>query len=424
MGNNEAGTPSKSEKASSPAQEQTIIHAYPEWPSVQAYYGPGVTLPPPYFNSAVATGHAPPPYMWGPPQALMPPYGAPYAIYSHGGVYGHPAVPYGSHGQGIPPSPVVATPLSVEPPAKSSTRKDRSLMKKLKGFDGLAVSIGNATDKNATGGSIHWMSQSGEYGTEGSSDGSDGNTGGDKSNRKRNCEGTPSTGKDGKFDPAPVGEANVTPGSTMGAAMAPVSVPGKSVGTAPLTAMISGLELSTSPIGNVKTNSGTVPPSPGVVVPARDGLPSEPWIQDERELKRERRKQSNRESARRSRLRKQAETEELAVRVENLSAENIALRSEINQLIENSQKLRLENAALMEKLKDAHLRVEGDMAPSNIEFETTPPDSTENLLSRVNNLGSVKSEHRDSEPHENSNSRTKFYQLLESNPRADAVAAG
>ncbi|XP_043717017.1 common plant regulatory factor 1-like isoform X6 [Telopea speciosissima] len=422
MGNNEADTPSKSEKASSPAQEQTNVHPCPEWANIQAYYGPGVTLPPPYFNSAVTTGHAPPPYMWGPPQPLMPPYGVPYAIYSHGGVYAHPAVPYGSHGHGIPPSPVVsevmvATPFGVEPPAKSSTSKERGLMKKLKGFDGLAVSIGNDNAENALGGAIHRMSQSGESGTEGSSDG-------DKSHRKRNCESTPSTGKDGKFDPAPVGEANVTPGSTMGAAMAPVSVQGISVGTDPLASMISGLELTASPNGNVKPNSGTVPPSPGVVVPARDGLPSELWIQDERELKRERRKQSNRESARRSRLRKQAETEELAVTVETLSAENIALRSELNQLTENSQKLRLENAALMEKLKDAHLEVAEDMAPNNMESETAPPDSTVNLLSRVNNLGSVRSEQRDSEPHENSNSSTKFHQLLESSPRADAIAAG
>ncbi|XP_056688629.1 transcriptional activator TAF-1-like [Spinacia oleracea] len=48
--------------------------------------------------------------------------------------------------------------------------------------------------------------------------------------------------------------------------------------------------------------------------------------QNERELKRERRKQSNRESARRSRLRKQAE-EELVRRVESLSAENMALKT-------------------------------------------------------------------------------------------------
>ena len=35
----------------------------------QAYYGPRVNMPP-YYNSAVATGHAPHPYMWGPLQVL------------------------------------------------------------------------------------------------------------------------------------------------------------------------------------------------------------------------------------------------------------------------------------------------------------------------------------------------------------------
>ncbi|KAJ4955466.1 hypothetical protein NE237_012249 [Protea cynaroides] len=415
MGNNEAGTPSKSDKASPPAQEQINVHTYPEWANIQAYYGPGVTLAPPYFNSAVATGHAPPPYMWGPPQPLMSPYGAPYATYSHGGVYAHPAVPYGSFGHRIPPSPV-ATHLSVEVPAKSSTIKEEGLMRKLKGFDGLAVSVGNGNAENATGGSIHEMSQSGECGTEGSSNG-------DKSNRKRNCEGTPSTGKDGKLDPAPVGGATVTPGSIMGSTMAPISVPGKTVGAAPSAGMIPGLEIRASPNGNVKTSFATGPPAPGVVVPAPGGLPSELWIQDNRELKRERRKQSNRESAKRSRLRKQAETEDLALRVETLIAENVSLRSEINRLTENSQKLRLENAVIMEKLKDAHLEDAGEMA-SNMESETAPHDSTENLLSRVNNSGSVRSEQRDSEPDENSNSSPKFHQLLESSPRTDAMAAG
>jgi len=36
----------------------------------QAYYGPRVTMPP-YYNSAVASGHAPHPYMWGPPQVVV-----------------------------------------------------------------------------------------------------------------------------------------------------------------------------------------------------------------------------------------------------------------------------------------------------------------------------------------------------------------
>lgn len=103
--------------------------------------------------------------------------------------------------------------------------------------------------------------------------------------------------------------------------------------------------------------------------------------QNEKELKRERRKQSNRESARRSRLRKQvewdfkksslylsffsfppvnlfeaykfswccyqAETEELSRKVESLTAENVAIRSEIGRLSENSEKLKHENATLM-----------------------------------------------------------------------------
>ena len=37
----------------------------------------------------------------------------------------------------------MASPSTPDVPAKSSNIKDRGLMKKLKGFDGLAVSIGN-----------------------------------------------------------------------------------------------------------------------------------------------------------------------------------------------------------------------------------------------------------------------------------------
>lgn len=49
-------------------------------------------------------------------------------------------------------------------------------------------------------------------------------------------------------------------------------------------------------------------------------------MQDEREVKRQKRKQSNRESARRSRLRKQAECEDLGGRVAALVAENNSMR--------------------------------------------------------------------------------------------------
>ena len=67
---------------------------------------------------------------------------------------------------------------------------------------------------------------------------------------------------------------------------------------------------------------------------------------DERELKRQRRKQSNRESARRSRLRKQAECEELGSRVGGLTEENEKLRGEVKRLMEQCTSLSEDNKRL------------------------------------------------------------------------------
>ncbi|GKU87993.1 hypothetical protein SLEP1_g2311 [Rubroshorea leprosula] len=413
MGNSEEGKSSKSEKSSSPAPpDQTNVHVYPDWAAMQAYYGPRMTMPP-YYNSPVASGHTPPPYMWG-PQPMMPPYGAPYAaIYSHGGVYAHPAVPLGSHphGHSVPSSPAAATPLGVETPSKSGNT-DRGLMKKLKGFDGLAMSIGNGTTENAAGGTEHRLSQSGE--TEGSSDGSDGNTTGtDQTRRKRSREGTPTIGngkKEGKPKPIPPGEATAASDKVMNATASPV----KSIAPGVSPGMTTALELRN-------------PPSPTSVPQPCSILPPEVWMQNEREMKRERRKQSNRESARRSRLRKQAETEELARKVESLNTENRALISEINQMTEKSEKLRLENTTLAEKLKNAQLGHTKDIILKNVDDQTrAPPVSTENLLSRVSNSGSVDENiNEEGEMYDkNSNSGNKLHQLLDTSPRADAVAAG
>ena len=62
----------------------------------------------------------------------------------------------------------------------------------------------------------------------------------------------------------------------------------------------------------------------------KQGSPSR--LQNEREQKRLRRKQSNRESARRSRLRKQAECKALAGRVTDLEQNNARLVEENKQL--------------------------------------------------------------------------------------------
>ncbi|XP_077251239.1 common plant regulatory factor 1-like isoform X5 [Tasmannia lanceolata] len=345
--------------------------------------------------------------MWG-PQPLMPPYGNPYAaIYSHGGVYAHPSMP------------IVSTPLTMETPAKSSGNEDRGLLKKLKSFDGLAVSVGSGNAENAAGSAMLRLSQSLECGNEGSSDGSDGNTVQERNrrHRKKSCEDMSGTaGKDenanAHTDTAHGGEANPSSTRPLGVIVAQTSVAGKPVGTVPSPGITTGMEFRGSTNG--KAN---VPPA--AVVPAGDALSSGLWIQDERELKREKRKQSNRESARRSRLRKQAESGELAMKVESLNVENMALTSEINRLSENSEKLRIENSVLMEKLKHAQ-QAQGEAAPDKIETKGKTRKGIENLLSQINNNSS--SRQRESENRENSSG--KLHQLLESNPRADAVAAG
>lgn len=277
MGSDEAVTHSKSEKASSPVQEQPVVHPYPDWAAVQAYYGPGVPMPSPYFNATLAAGHPPHPYMWG-PQHLIPPFGAPYtAIYPHG-IYSHP---------------LMASPATADVPSKSSNSKDRGLMKKLKGFDGLAVSIGNV-NAEITVGDGSGQSQSGENGAEASSDASDENneSGGKKNQRKRSSGDTPTSGEKKAvvlLNGAHCGETNANPDMSKGISVSPLPITCKPMCTLPVSSQQTpGVEFRATSAGQLKA-----------------GVHPEPWTQDERELKRERRKQSNRESARRSRLRKQ-----------------------------------------------------------------------------------------------------------------------
>ncbi|CAG7873635.1 unnamed protein product [Brassica rapa] len=378
MGKSEEPKVTKSDnKPSSPPADQTNVHVYPDWAAMQAYYGPRVAMPP-YYNSAMAaaSGHPPPPYMWN-PQHMMSPYGTPYAaVYPHGGgVYAHPGFPMGSQPQGqkgATPLTTPGTPLNIDTPSKSTGNTENGLMKKLKEFDGLAMSLGNGN--NGDEGKRSRNSSE----TDGSSDGSDGNTtGADEPKLKRSREGTPA--KDEKKHlvqsssfrsvSQSSGDNNCVKPSVQGGGGAIVSAAGVSANSNP-TFMSQSLAM----------------------------VPPETWLQNERELKRERRKQSNRESARRSRLRKQAETEELARKVEALTAENMALRSELNQLNEKSNNLRGANATLLDKLKSSE------------------PEK------RVKSSGNGDDKNKKQGDNE-TNSTSKLHQLLDTKPRADGVAA-
>ncbi|CAA0816604.1 G-box-binding factor 3 [Striga hermonthica] len=399
MGSSDDVKPSKLEKSSSVATDKNNIHLYPDWAGMQAYYGPRFAIPP-YMNSAVASPHAPPPYMWAPPQSMMPPYGAPYAaFYAHGGVYAHPGVPMAS------------TTLNMETPAKSIGNTDGSFVKKLKEPNGLAMSIGNGSGDSADHGTERRTSDSEETG--GSSDGSNGVTPqAGQRGKKRSRQGSPNNGDikaPEKSSEAPAVEVGQASEKTVD-----VITPAANVPVKPIENTNTALVLK-----DVKSSPITVP---------SQSMPSETYLQNEKEMKRERRKQSNRESARRSRLRKQAETEELAVKVQVLTAENITLKSEINKLIESSEHLKLQNATLMEKLKDAELGpAEDNMNLVKLEDQRLKPVGTVNLLARVNNSdsGDRRNTEDSGDPHENRSPRAKLSQLLDTSPspRADALAA-
>ncbi|KAE8707723.1 G-box-binding factor 1 [Hibiscus syriacus] len=338
MGTEEESSPAKpSSKPTVSTQEMPTTPSYPDWSCpVQAYYGAGAA-PPPFFASTVASP-TPHPYMWGGQHPLMPPYGTPVpypTMYPPGGVYAHPPGGVYAH----PPGGVYAHPHMAQGPSvaqnntdhegKDANGKDRSAAKKSKGTSG---SKAGESSKGASGSGNDGGSQSGESCSEGTSDGSD-----DNNNQEL------ATGKKGSFNQM-LADANAQSNDT-GAI-----VPGKPIVPMPATNLNIGMDLWSGPsaaTGAAKmrpNSSGAVAAVPtGVVMP-------EQWVQDERELKRQKRKQSNRESARRSRLRKQAECEELQARVESLANENHNLREELKKLSDECEKLASENSSIKDEL--------------------------------------------------------------------------
>nr|GMD76201.1 bZIP transcription factor 16-like [Ipomoea batatas] len=149
-------------------------------------------------------------------------------------------------------------------------------------------------------------------------------------------------------------------------AIVPMSAAGAAVGVpGPTTNLNIGMDYwGTTASSSIPAIRGKVPSASvaGGMVTAgsRESVQSQLWPQeaslgylfygilnqDEREIKRQRRKQSNRESARRSRLRKQAECEELAQRAEGLKEENASLRAEVSRIRSEYDQLLAQNASL------------------------------------------------------------------------------
>ncbi|KAH7425576.1 hypothetical protein KP509_11G060700 [Ceratopteris richardii] len=331
--------------------------AYSDWAAAfQAYYGSGTAPIPPhgYFPSTVGSGPQPHPYIWG-PQHLMAPYTPPpyAAMYAHGGIYGHPSIPPGAHPYSpyaLPLGNVVdaqgnTAPASGDGDGKSSEGKSKNSLKRSKGSLG---SLGMLTGKGSESGK---GSMSFDSGSEGSTDGSEG--------ASQNGSEAGNKGDDQVANSAPYGSGQEG-NHTAPVQAVPLSIAGKQVmGAGPLMNLNIGMDYWNGGAPAVLTNSGGKRANPGStsailasgVGPGREGISNDLRLQEERELKRQRRKQSNRESARRSRLRKQAECEELAAKVHTLEAENTTLRSELSRITEQLNKLSSENRSLMEQMQ-------------------------------------------------------------------------
>ncbi|KAJ6834596.1 bZIP transcription factor 68-like [Iris pallida] len=373
MGKSDTDTPEKAPKSSAPAEDlppaassTQTAPAYPDWTTFQAY---SAMRPHGFFPSPVGsstTGH---PYMWG-PQHMMPPYGTPpppYVMYPHG-VYAHPSLPPGSH----PFSPYAmpssngnveisgATPSGMEVDGKLPEGKEKSPLKSSKGSLGsLNMITGKNNDHGKTSGASAngGFSQSGESGSEGSSEGSDANSQNDSqpktSGGQDSYDDAPQNGNRSRSTQNGVPRTQSQPMLNQGVAIMPMpaaGVPGAVSG--PTTNLNIGMDYwgatTPSPVPPIRTKGPTTAVG-GALVP---GGPTELWVQDERELKRQKRKQSNRESARRSRLRKQAECEELAQRVDVLKEENSSLKAEVNRIRKEYDQLLFQNNSLKEKLGD------------------------------------------------------------------------
>lgn len=313
-----------------PVQDpQAGAAGYSEWlAAFQAYYQAGAQPP---------AGGFPHPYMWGGQPMMPPPYGGPHpsygAMYPPGGMYAHPM--YGQYG-----APASEAMTGVEQAdGKAVEAKEGAKQTPLKRSKGSKGSL-QLLKVGESGGKGNGVSQS-SNGDDNENDGETGSDGSTDNSREENAQNL--LGGKRSFGEMAI-EAGAAPymppPGTVPGPPPPVGPPGSG----------GSLDMSLD-----YWSAGSVPQPKGGKrasgSPSTSAPPAELWLTDEREVKRQRRKQSNRESARRSRLRKQAECEELGTRVDTLTVENMALRTELNRVTEECKRLQAENSNLVQKIR-------------------------------------------------------------------------
>ncbi|CDY65764.1 BnaA03g56410D [Brassica napus] len=364
MANSEMEKPSKekelkqpsSSSAPPPSQEpSSSVSAGPDWSGFQASSAP---MQPHGF---VTSSPQPHPYMWR-VQHMMPPYGTPphpyVTMYPPGGMYAHPSMPPGSYPYSPMPSPNGVTEASgnttggTEGDSKRSDVKEKLPIRRSKRILSMMKGKNNEPGKNSGASAnvayskrhVTFLDCIGESDSDGSSEGSD-----------ANYQIDSGSSQDGKDASENGGSANGLQNGSVGTPLPTVSqkvpiMPNTAPGVpVPPTNLNIGMGYWGAPIPGMHGKVST--PVPGVFAQmSRDGGHSQPWLQEERELKRQRRKQTNREAAQRSRLRKEAEFDQLAQYTEVLSAENASLRAEMNRLKSQREELTSENTSLKDLL--------------------------------------------------------------------------
>ncbi|KAK9165590.1 hypothetical protein Scep_000781 [Stephania cephalantha] len=272
-------------------------------------------------------------------QHFIPAYGTPltyHPIFPHGGLYSHPNI--------AGPAPV-----TTETDGKGPNEEERVIMKKSKGD--LGDTAGGKSKENVSGfgndaASQRWLNlvalHHSPSGSEDASNSSEKNMSQQEEAKERRFDQMTGHGANGQNGTLAIESSPNAPRQSA-TNLNHASLPGKPASNSNIrTNLWNGSSAGAVALKSKPSESDASPQ----VAPSRIV-----GHEDERELKKLKRKQSNRESARRSRLRKQEECEQLQTSVERLNNENETLKKNIKELSEKCEALSNENAAIRAELE-------------------------------------------------------------------------